>query len=293
MLLPLNGRERVCNATKFAFADPNPAKCGVFYCLNGGKWCYMKIHILSDLHNEFSYYKPDTAANAADVIVLAGDIWKKNQGIYWAREMWPKHEIVYVTGNHEFYGARRKDVMAMHRIAAEETGVHFLENDEVIIGGTRFLGCTLWTDFNLYGENNKYQCMRDAQRGLNDFRAIHEGDAHFSPMDSVVLHEASVAWLEGKLKRETYSGKTIVVTHHLPSMRSVADRYIDDALSSCFASNLEHLLGFSNMWIHGHTHDSFDYEVKGTRVICNPRGYQLSTGNSENLDFNPTIIVEI
>ena len=253
----------------------------------------MKLHILSDLHNEISYYTSDDVSNNADVIVLAGDIWKADQGIYWAREQWKKHEIVYVSGNHEYYGARRKDILAMQRIAAKKTGVHFLENDEIVIDGIRFLGSTLWTDFELFGESTKRWCMRDAQQGLNDFRVIHEDNRHFSPMDSVVLHKESIAWLEKKLKCEKFDGKTVVVTHHLPSKKSVADRYIDDSLSACFASNLDYLLGHSAMWIHGHTHDSFDYMANGTYVICNPRGYQLHTGSQENIGFNPSLIVEI
>ena len=253
----------------------------------------MKLHILSDLHNELSHYIPDATSNNADVIVLAGDIWKSAQGIYWAREMWKNHEIVYVSGNHEFYGSRRKDVMAMQRLAAKETGVHLLENEETVLNGVRFIGSTLWTDFELFGESTKNWCMRDAQQGLNDFRVIHEGNRHFSPMDSVILHEASVAWLEQKLKHEPFDGKTVVVTHHLPSKQSVADRYVDDSLSACFASNLDDLLGHSALWIHGHTHDSFDYEANGTRVVCNPRGYQRYSGNPENMDFDPTLIVEV
>lgn len=253
----------------------------------------MKLHILSDLHNEISYYVPDQASRQADVIVLGGDIGKHDQGICWAREQWKHHEIIYVSGNHEYYGSRRKDVLAMQRIAAKKTGVHFLENDEVVIAGVRFIGCTLWTDFELFGESTKRWCMRDAQQGLNDFRVIHEDGRHFSPMDSVVLHEASVAWIEKKLKREAFDGKTVVVTHHLPSARSVAERYIDDPLSACFATNLDHLLGHSAIWIHGHTHDTFDYMVNGTRVLCNPRGCQLNNGNAENMDFNPSLIVEI
>ena len=253
----------------------------------------MKIHILSDLHIEFSQFQPHESSFAADVIVLAGDIWKKDQGIYWARATWPDKEIVYVTGNHEFYGAQRNDVMARQRLAAKETGVHVLDSEEVVIEGIRFLGCTLWTDFALFGEKASKFMMRAAQSGLNDFRVIHEGVAHFSPMDSVALHETSVKWLEHKLKHEQFDGNTVVVTHHLPSLKSVAERFLDSELSACFASHLEHLLGFSKLWIHGHTHDSFDYEVNGTRVVCNPRGYVINTGSAENINFNPNLIVEI
>lgn len=91
---------------------------------------------------------------------------------------------------------------------------------------------------------------------------------------------------------EPFEGKTVVVTHHLPSMRSVAERYRHELLSACFASNLDHLLGYSALWVHGHTHDSFDYAAHGTRVICNPRGY-CRAGQPENRQFNPALVVEV
>lgn len=253
----------------------------------------MRIHILSDLHLEFSHYQPHRDADAADVIILAGDISKSHHGIFWARAAWPDKKIVYVAGNHEFYGRDRKEVLSRLRIAARETGVHFLDNDEFIIDGVRFLGATLWTDFALFGEEDRRGCMAMGQRNLSDFRVIHEGQSHFSPMDSVNLHQESVSWLEMKLKGEPFDGKTVVVTHHLPSQRSVAERFLDDELSACFASHLDHLLGSSALWIHGHTHDSFDYSVAGTRVICNPRGYCRYESSQENADFDPVLIVEV
>lgn len=84
---------------------------------------------------------------------------------------------------------------------------------------------------------------------------------------------------------EHYSGKTVVVTHQLPSMLSVDDKYKENLLSSCFASNLDDLFGNVNIWIHGHTHESFDYVANGTRVICNPRGYSRFDGYTENSNF--------
>jgi hypothetical protein len=253
----------------------------------------MKLHLLSDLHIEFSGYQPNPVSRGADVIVLAGDIWKKANGIPWARKQWPDKEIIYVAGNHEFYGSRRKDVISQLRMAALQEGVHFLENEEVQIDGVRFLGCTLWTDFELFGVEEKPWCMHAGQQGLNDFRVIHEGDAHFSPMDSVHLHCESVAWLERKLECEKFDGKTVVVRHHLPSMQSVSERFAKDELSACFASHLDHLLGYSELWVHGHSHDSFDYLANRTRVICNPRGYVLYNGGAENDQFRPDLIIEI
>lgn len=254
----------------------------------------MKLHILSDLHLEFSRFDP--IETDADVVVLAGDIAKGAHGIGWARAQWPGKPIIYVPGNHEFYGRQRLEVLAEMRIAARECGVHLLDNDEVIIdgprGSVRFLGATLWTDFDLHGEEAKLLAMHEGQRGLTDFRVIHDGErGHFSPERSIELHKQNLAWLEARLV-ESFEGKTVVVTHHLPSMRSVAERYRTELLSACFASNLDHLFGRMDLWIHGHTHDSFDYVSNGTHVICNPRGYETYSGGIENVDFQPGRVVE-
>jgi predicted phosphodiesterase len=253
----------------------------------------LKLFIASDLHLEFgTNFQPPASADQADIIVLPGDIWKKDNGIHWARATWPDKPIVYVAGNHEFYGSQRGHVMSLLRIAAAETGVHFLENDEVVIDGVRFLGCTLWTDFLLYGEEVSRGMMRFCQQNINDFRVIHEGPVVFSPMDAARLFEESAAWLERKLDEE-FDGKTVVVTHHLPSYKSVVEQWQGDFGSPAFASNLDRLFGKSVLWIHGHTHDSLDYEVDGTRVVCNPRGYIRFDKGFENPDFIPGLIVEI
>lgn len=250
----------------------------------------MKLLVLSDLHLEFSNLL--FPANDADVIVLAGDIWKGDNGIFWARAAWPDKEIVYVAGNHEFYGKNRLEVLARLRIAAKETGVHFLDNEEVVINGVRFLGATLWTDFKLFGEDLKMDCMLEGESSLNDFRLIEEGEWNFSAIDSINLHNESVTWLT-KAIREPFDGKTVVVTHHLPSADSVVARFKKDLLSACFASKLDHLMGKPVLWVHGHTHDNLDYEIRGTRVVCNPRGYCRYEGGGENADFNQNLIVEI
>ena len=249
----------------------------------------MKLYILSDIHLEFSTFEPFTTD--ADVVVLAGDIGKKSNGIIWAREKFPDKEIIYVPGNHEFYGAQREDTLASMRISAEECKVHLLDNDEVVINGVRFLGSTLWTDFLLFGESKKNEVMMDGQNCLNDFRLIREGETLFTPGQSIKLHEQSLAWLTKKLDTP-FDGKTVVVTHHLPAALSVVERFMDSLLSACFASNLDHLFGKMNIWIHGHTHDNLDYVANGTHVVCNPRGYVTYRG-SENFHFNPKLVVEI
>ena len=255
----------------------------------------VKLHILSDLHLEFSTFEPP--ATDADVIILAGDIGKGNKGVYWARETFPDKPILYVPGNHEFYGTQRLETLRLLRIAGQQTDVQILDEDEVVLDGVRFLGATLWTDFCLFGEDQKPFAMLAGQQSLNDFRVIYEGQideyrmVKFTPARSIELHEQSLVWLKARLD-EPFDGKTVVVSHHLPSKQSVAARFKESVVSACFASELDHLFGKMDLWVHGHTHDNMDYVANGTRVICNSRGYVTMSGN-ENFDFNPGLVVEL
>lgn len=262
-----------------------------------------ELNIFSDTHNGFTKFK--SPVKDADVIVLAGDIDVGTRGLDYAKELLREtsSKVIYVPGNHEFYGSNidtmRKQLrleyvayLLNEQAEGEIQRLYFLDNDEAIIDGVRFLGCTLWTDFKLFGESKRFECLTEA-RWLNDFRLINNGNGDvFSPRDSAVLFEQSVEWLTRKLDKP-FVGKTVVITHHLPSFESVAERYKDDLLTACFASNLDHLFGKMDLWIHGHTHDSFDYVKNGTRVLCNPRGYCRSAGAQENRHFNPQLVVEI
>lgn len=250
----------------------------------------MKLHVLSDLHIEIAAYDP--AQVSADVVVLAGDIGKGAGGIRWARRAFPDKKIVYVPGNHEFYGTQRRETLATMREVAMALNIHLLDEDEVMIEGVRFLGATLWTDFELFGSDSKPWAMQEGQNFLNDFRVIdEESEVQFSPSHAAKLHKQALAWLKKKLD-EPFTGKTVVVTHHLPSMLSVADRYQESLLSACFASELDGLFGKMSLWIHGHTHDSVSYEVNGTRVVCNPRGYEMYY-STENGEFDPWSVVKV
>ena len=250
----------------------------------------MRIHVLSDLHIEIAAWQPQPVE--CDVVVLAGDIANHVRGIEWGRHTWPDKIILYVPGNHEFYRRERTETLQQMRVVARELGVHLLDNDEVVIAGVRFLSSTLWTDFNLFGEDLKKAAMAEGKLYLNDFRLIREHDRVFSPARSAQLHKTSRKWLAAKLQ-QPFPGKTVVITHHLPSAHSVAERYKTSLTSACFASHLDDLLGASALWIHGHTHDSFDYVLHGTRVVCNPRGYCRNPDKPENREFKPGLVVEV
>ena len=86
----------------------------------------------------------------------------------------------------------------------------------------------------------------------------------------------------------------MVITHHAPSRKSIHPRFADSLMNACFVSDAERLIDGSraHLWIHGHTHDSFDYFVNGTRVLCNPRGYVVDD-KAENPAFDPGLVVEV
>lgn len=283
----------------------------------------MKLHILSDLHNEFAPLQPDSeAVAAADVIVLAGDIDVGLKGLIWARESFPNHEIVYVAGNHEFYHHHWNQLLVDMRRSAESLGIHFLENQSVTIGGVRFLGASLWTDYDYFGRNKRQACMREAEEKLNDFRLIKAqtiqpervsaimgtADGKRGPMrwsrkltavHTLERHQASLAWLQAELPKGDLE-KTVVVTHHFPHQNSCAPKWSNAPLTAIFGSHVPNEVLLSAMlWIHGHTHDSCNYRIgdskRSARVICNPRGYPLGRleNEFENSLFDPGLLVEV
>jgi Icc-related predicted phosphoesterase len=252
----------------------------------------MKIQVLSDIHNEFSELR--IPITDADVVILAGDIDVKLRAIPWALKF--DKPVIYVLGNHEFYKMQIEKVKDKTRGLVQNSNIHFLDDEELIIDGVRFLGGTLWTDFNLFGRSNAEFAMIDAQFNMSDFQVIRIGPSfrRLLPRDTVIFHEKTVAFLSEKLV-QPYDGKTVVVTHHAPSLRSVHHRYLQDKLTPSYASNLEHLMSETVcLWIHGHVHHCNDYVLHGTRVISNPRGYQASGEPfPENNGFNPELVVEV
>ncbi len=247
----------------------------------------MKLHILNDLHTEFEDFEPP--ATDADAVVLAGDIGVGMDGLRWAETHFPDRPVIYVPGNHEFY---HHDIALIDKLKAEAPcHIHVLDDDQVIINGVRFLGCILWTDFELFGEADKVFAMQQARQRMTDFSIIRNSGRRFAPEDAIGLHTSSRNWLAAMLA-EPFAGKTVVVTHHAPSSRSVHPRYASDLLTPAFASNLEHVMDGDRvaLWVHGHMHEPFDYEIHGTRVVCNPRGY---APNALAPGFRPDFVVEM
>ena len=245
----------------------------------------MRILILSDLHNEF-LRAPRLIAHQpqVDVVVLAGDIDLDCRGLEWARHTF-NTRIVYVPGNHEFYNFDFDATRERMKTVADLLGIDLLDPGVVEIGDTVFIGATLWTDFNLF--ENPEREMSIAQKQLNDFRRIKG----FSPARSVTRHEEERAFIERELANNR-GRRRVVVSHHLPSWESVAERYRGDKLSAAFASHLDDVIVRERpvLWIHGHTHDGFDYRIGDTRVVCNPHGYP---DDRDNPGFDLRKVVEV
>lgn len=212
-------------------------------------------------------------------MVVAGDVM---QGVvrgfaYLRGNLGPDVAVVMVAGNHEHYRSSIDAELAAARAAAPRFGITFLEDEVATVAGLTFAGATLWTDYEIYGDPES--AKRAASVFLNDHSAIRG----FPPTAARARHDASRAFLDR-------TSCDVVVTHHLPSHRSVHPSYVGDPLTPAFASDLEDLVARRSpaLWIHGHTHRSCGYRTGATRVVCNPHGY-----GGENPAYDPGLVIAV
>lgn len=272
----------------------------------------MKVLILSDLHLEFAPFEPVPDLEF-EAVILAGDIHSPaKRAVQWAANRFPGKPVVYVPGNHEYYDGRLDTTLAEARRETEGGNVHLLDGDERVIDGVRFLGATLWTDFELAIEtpegliSDVDRAMKMATNLLNDYALIRTVDESAEPDtwrdkqgrklqadDTLRIHQAQRAWLRDKLS-EPFAGPTMVVTHHAPHRGSLSARYANDWASGAFVTELsDAFFNVPVLWVHGHTHQQFDYWVRSCRVVCNPRGYVNWSGRIENKAFDPALVIRV
>lgn len=253
----------------------------------------MKIRLLSDLHTEFRLpYKTHAMSEyrGEDVLVLAGDIASGSTNTmdvikFFLDQGFPK--VVYVPGNHEYYGTTVQDFNEkMFEKCAATPGAFFLNQNNITFDGVLFIGATLWTNFA-----DNFFSQSAAKRAVNDFRQIrgfttsHAYDLYYKHLDYIKLHYE----LRG-------DRRVVVVTHFLPAQECIAPHWRADGglLNDYFANNLGSMIAEmeDTTWLFGHTHDATDFELGNTRLVCNPHGYYKS-GETESNGFDPfkTIIV--
>ena len=196
---------------------------------------------------------------------------------------------MYVPGNHEYYGGHLQNTLTRMRRTAEGTQVRVLDGEAITLGPVRFLAATLWTDFQIMRDPQRAQ--REAEAHMTDYRRIKA--AAYRPLRATDLRAAHFdarRFLERSLQ-QPFDGPTVVISHHAPSPRSISNRWRSSHLNAAYASDLELLMGREvALWVHGHTHDSLDYSVRDTRVVCNPRGY---IPVEPNPGFDPGLVVEV
>ncbi|MFD2054200.1 metallophosphoesterase [Mesorhizobium calcicola] len=261
----------------------------------------MRLWVFSDLHLEFELFSRPLCRRdfpEAEVCVVAGDVLNGvANSVHWlAANVAPTMPVIFVPGNHEYYNSSVLEGLEWGRFAADQhADVHLLSDDAVVIDGVRFLGATLWTDYALDGRERSERAwaMANAEGRLNDhkviaWRTLPQYEA-FTPLKALDLHERSRNFLQRELKTP-FDGQTVVVTHHAPHPLSVNARWKGSSLNPAFASDLGEMMELWRpaLWVHGHMHDSADYVVRDTRVVCNPCGY----GN-ENAAFDPALVMEV
>ncbi|NUN09014.1 MAG: metallophosphoesterase [Ignavibacteriaceae bacterium] len=248
----------------------------------------MKIQILSDIHCEFENFVPRDSG--ADLLIVAGDLNTGTKGVKWIKNYFPEIPVVYIAGNHEFYHHAFPKLINDIRKETKGTNIHFLENDIFIFNNVAFMGCTLWSDFKLFGDNSHYAELA-ASELMTDYKVIR-----FSPnfrllrtMDTAKKHLQSVDWFRTEAMFNNMN--KIVITHHAPSIHSLSPEFREDLVSAAYASNLEYLIEELDplLWIHGHTHRCVDYRIANTRIISNQKGYPDEPADG----FNASFVIEI
>jgi Icc-related predicted phosphoesterase len=276
----------------------------------------MKVAICSDLHLEFGDLQLNNDQNV-DVLILSGDICvTKDIGRpdphnfmegarsnriqdFFKRCSFQFPRVIYIMGNHEHYHGDVAESANKIRSMLESnmlSNVHFLDKEFIDIDGIRFIGGTLWTDFN--GEDE--MTMNHVTRRMNDFQVCENSNemvtyrtyepsetsatgsktkfrkrpSTWSPQSALVEHKAMKKFIEDNYDPTRVN---VVCTHHAPSKGSEHPRYKHDTLmNGAYNSQLDNFImerPMIKLWTHGHTHEDFDYMIKSCRVVCNPRGY--------------------
>jgi len=252
----------------------------------------MKIFPVSDMHLEFHQQSLPPYRGMADVIVCAGDMHTKGRAPKLLRMIFNHQEIIYIAGNHEYYGSSIEEQDELLREECKKDGIHFLQRDKVEIDGVTFAGCTLWSDFKLFGPEQEAKAITETRRCLRDYHAIHldkQKTRIIEPADTVAIHHKDITWLHEQFVQKP--DKLVVVTHHGPSIKSLHPAYTEDIVSCGFVSALDDFVDASraNYWISGHSHCAQNFRIGQTQVYQNCLGYPM-----ERVDgFDPRLILEL
>lgn len=281
----------------------------------------MRLQLLSDLHLERQTHFTATAVPGVDLLVLAGDVGSYQPGSRLLtddfglgqfspqRDGSPWSRVLYVPGNHEFDGLEYAPTYERLRRTCESLGIEWLDREVIVINGVRFVGTTLWSDFDALAVGlptvtqqlaAREKAFRAANYYLRKYSTLRDGQ----PMLAEDLRAMALdcqQWLRETLETP-FDGKTAVVTHFAPSLRSADPRYGLTPGTAGFCNALDAMLPLADVWMHGHLHCLNDYVVETARpergdgavhrcrVVANPLGYEKK---GEQEDFRPELVIEI
>lgn len=280
----------------------------------------MKIQLLSDLHLEAHPTFTAQPTPGADVLVLAGDVGSYQAGSkledtdfglprFSPRHGWPT-PVVFVPGNHEYDAQDFDAAHARLRATAQRLGLIWLERETVVLHGVRFVGTTLWTDFDALGPSaadvpvhkgvnhgvnvlaQQLKARDKAFRAANYYLRKTLTSRHGAPWLAEQVREQALQcqhWLRSALATP-FDGPTVAVTHFAPSLHSADPRYGHVPGTAGFCNALDDLLPQAHTWLHGHLHAPSDYQHQGCHVVANPLGYARK---NEQATFRPELLIEI
>jgi predicted phosphodiesterase len=245
----------------------------------------MKLQIVNDLHYNWKYVD-----QGADVLCIAGDFGNGIGELVRLMKTVRNIPVFFVLGNHDYYGEVHQDVVPLIRGICEDffPNWHLLENNTHCYNDVRFVGTTLWTDCG--GPANQwfvklniktwpdFQHTKFRENGIIRNKIVE---------DLYPDYEEAIKFLKFAIN-EPFNGKTVVMTHFVPTPKATHPRYGNNVANHYFATDLEYLMGKDMLFCFGHTHDKYDFMIGDTRLVCNPVGY-----NKENTGYTGDLIIEI
>ena len=278
----------------------------------------MRIQLFSDLHLERDPdFRPQLAPDT-DVVILAGDIGSyqprsRLAGDDFGLERFapqrtgaPRGRVLFIPGNHEFDGLDYDATYARLRDVCARLGIEWLDRTVLTIDHVRFVGSTLWADFDALALQQpdlarQLQQRDKAFRAANYYLSKNTTLKDGQPVLAEQIREMSLdcqAWLRAALE-QAFDGTTVVVTHFAPSLKSADPRYGLTPGTAGFCNAMDGLFPFADLWVHGHLHCANDYVLDGVteagqpwacRVVANPLGY---ASKGEQAAFRPDLVIEL